>query len=50
MYVPEHFEVSDQKEIFSFIQANAFGQLISTVNNRPTGTYLPFLLDEQSKH
>lgn len=49
MYAPEHFEVSDQKEIFSFIQANAFGQLISTVNNRSTGTYLPFLLDEQKQ-
>ncbi len=31
MYIPRHFEVTDRDEIFAFVEANAFGQLISTV-------------------
>lgn len=48
MYIPKCFEVTDQKEIFSFIQANGFGQLISTLQNRPFSTHLPFLLNESN--
>lgn len=44
MYVPEHFKVSEQEEIFSFLDANAFGQLISLQDNRLTSSHLPFLL------
>ena len=46
MYVPKHFEVSDRAEIFDFVEANAFGQLISLVDDRPFATHLPFLLSE----
>ena len=45
MYIPKHFEVTEQEEIFSFIQANGFGQLISTLKNRPYVTHLPLLLN-----
>lgn len=44
MYIPKHFEVTDKEEIFSFIEANAFGQLISQVDGRPFCTHMPFLL------
>ena len=44
MYVPKPFEVSDRAEIFEFVEANAFGQLISIVDDRPFATHLPFLL------
>ena len=44
MYLPRHFEVEDQHEIFSFIDANAFGQLVSIADNRPLVSHLPFLV------
>lgn len=46
MYIPKHFEITDKDEIFAFVEANAFGQLISNVNGRPFSTHLPFLLSE----
>jgi transcriptional regulator len=52
MYLPKHFEVADEAEIFSFINANAFGQLISVDGERPFVSHLPFLLanDHKSMH
>lgn len=52
MYLPDHFKVDDQAEIFAFIDANAFGQLISIDGGRPLVSHLPFLLadDHTSLH
>jgi len=44
MYIPDHFKVSAEDEIFSFIDANAFGQLISIEAGRPYASHLPFLI------
>ncbi len=46
MYTPKYFQVTDEVEIFSFIEKNAFGQLIATVGNRMSATHLPFLVSE----
>lgn len=46
MYIPKHFEVTKTDEIFSFINANAFGQLISTVNGQLFSSHIPFLVSE----
>lgn len=46
MYIPKHFEVTDKDEIFSFINENAFGQLISTVGSRHFSTHMPFLVSD----
>ena len=46
MYVPEHFKVSDADEIFRFIDANAFGQLISRQVGEIMASHLPFLVAE----
>ena len=46
MYIPKHFEVNDKEEAYAFIEANAFGQLISSVNDRLFSTHMPFLLSE----
>jgi transcriptional regulator len=46
MYIPKSFEVTDREEIFAFIEANAFGQLISNVEGRHFSTHLPFLVSE----
>ena len=49
MYVPDHFKVDDPAEIFAFIHANAFGQLISVDGERPFASHLPFLLSDDRK-
>ena len=49
MYIPRHFEICDSEEIFSFIEANAFGQLISTVAGRHFSSHLPFLVSEDGR-
>ena len=46
MYMPKHFEITDKNEVFRFIEANAFGQLISSVKGRLFSTHLPFLVSE----
>jgi transcriptional regulator len=49
MYIPKHFEITDTTEIFAFIKANAFGQLISSVKGRLFSSHIPFLLSEDKK-
>ncbi|NOQ81242.1 MAG: FMN-binding negative transcriptional regulator [Methylophaga sp.] len=44
MYIPSHFEVTDREEVYRFIRANSFGQLISSVEGRAFSSHLPFLL------
>jgi transcriptional regulator len=44
MYIPKHFEVSDADEIFAFIDANAFGQLLSRQDGEIIASHLPFLV------
>ncbi len=44
MYIPKHFEITNDDEIFAFIDANAFGQLISNVDGKLFSTHMPFLL------
>lgn len=50
MYIPDHFKVDDEDEIFSFLQANAFGQLISRVNGRLFCSHIPFLMGNDRKY
>lgn len=49
MHIPKHFEVNDHDEIFSFIEANAFGQLISNVDGKLVSTHIPFLVSADQK-
>ncbi len=46
MYIPRHFAVTDKSEIYAFVEANTFGQLISNVGGRLFSTHMPFLLSE----
>jgi transcriptional regulator len=50
MYIPDHFKVEDEEEIFSFLQANAFGQLISRVNGRLFCSHIPFLIGDDRSY
>ena len=45
MYLPPQFEITDPAEILGFINANSFGQLISTANGKLFSTPMPFLAD-----
>ena len=49
MYIPSHFEITDENEIFSFIELNAFGQLISSVKGKSFSTHIPFLVSQDKK-
>ena len=49
MYIPRHFSISETEEIFSFLHANAFGQLISLEDQRLTVSHLPFLVSSDRK-
>lgn len=42
MYVLRHFSETDRDEIFAFVEANAFGQLVSTLEGRLFSSHLPF--------
>ena len=44
MFIPKQFEVTDEKEKYAFIEANAFGQLVSNSAGRLFSTHIPFLL------
>ncbi|MGD8350455.1 MAG: FMN-binding negative transcriptional regulator [Gammaproteobacteria bacterium] len=46
MYVPEKFKIDDADEIFAFLRANAFGQLVSLHGGRPVVSHLPFFVAE----
>ena len=49
MYIPKHFNVSDEKSIRDFIEENSFGQLISTHEGSVVSTHMPFLYDAQNR-
>ena len=50
MFIPKSFQITDEKEIFAFIQANAFGQIISSKNDRLLSSHIPFLVsDDKTK-
>ncbi|WP_078083224.1 FMN-binding negative transcriptional regulator [Microbulbifer mangrovi] len=49
MYIPKHFAISDRQELLRFMKRNAFGQLISSHNDRPEATHLPLLLSQDGE-
>ncbi|MGI1671027.1 MAG: FMN-binding negative transcriptional regulator [Neptuniibacter sp.] len=49
MYVPKHFEIQEESELFSYIRINGFGQLISSVEGRLFSTPLPFVLSDDNQ-
>ena len=49
MYVPKHFEVTDEAEIFAFIEANNFAQVTSQHEGRPYASHIPLLLSDDKK-
>ena len=48
MYVPKHFEQTDERALWDFIDAHAFGTLLTVVDGRPFASHLPFLTDRDA--
>lgn len=48
MYIPKHFEIINETEIYKSIKMNSFGQLISIHDAEIVSTHMPFLFDEGS--
>lgn len=46
MYIPKHFLETDLEKIKKNIHENSFGTLVSTVDELPFATHLPFFLEE----
>ncbi|ALS76358.1 protease [Planococcus rifietoensis] len=49
MYIPKYYKVNDPEEIRAFIQANAFGTLVTTRKDRPIATHLPLQLKKEGE-
>ena len=49
MYLPRHFEVTDEDQIFRFLKTHSFGQIISSHEGRLFSTHLPFLVVSEEK-
>ncbi len=47
MYIPAHFEVRERDELFRFISEHAFGQLVSTLEDKLFVSHLPFFVDDR---
>lgn len=47
MYIPKHFKMDDQAELFQFIEENSFAVMFSNHEGRPFATHLPLLLDRE---
>ena len=45
MYTPKHFEQTNESALWDFIEAHAFGTLLTVADGRPTLSHLPFLPD-----
>ena len=50
MYIPKAFAITDRATQHAFIEANGFGQLISSCDGRPYSTHLPFMLSADKKY
>ena len=49
MFTPDHFNITDDAEIYSFVDHNGFGQIISIVQGRILSSHLPFLLSDDKQ-
>lgn len=48
MYIPKYFKVTNDNEIWDFVQNNSFGTIVSTINEKPIATHLPLQLVKEA--
>jgi transcriptional regulator len=49
MYIPSHFRESDERVLAEFIDAHAFGTLVTIATGAPFASHLPFLYDRDGR-
>jgi transcriptional regulator len=49
MYIPKHNQIEDRATLISFMQTYSFGILITSENNIPIATHLPFIIEERKE-
>lgn len=49
MYNPKHFEQSDERALWDFIDEHSFGTLLTIADGRPFASHVPFLVDRDAK-
>ena len=49
MYVPKMFKVTNQEDIYAFIEANSFATLVTMEKGKPIATHLPMELKKQGE-
>lgn len=47
MYIPKYFKVENVDEIWSFVQKNSFGTIVTTIKGKPIATHLPLGLSKK---
>ncbi|MES2265789.1 MAG: FMN-binding negative transcriptional regulator [Bacteroidota bacterium] len=47
MYVPKHFQLSDNQEALRFMQKYSFATIVTVLNGLPEATHLPFLVEQR---
>ncbi|MFB6258901.1 MAG: FMN-binding negative transcriptional regulator [Flavobacteriales bacterium] len=48
MYIPKAFRIEDRQEALAFVQEHPFGVLVSSEEERPLATHLPFVIEEEA--
>ena len=49
MYIPKHFEETDERALWRFIDEHSFGTLLTIADGRPFASHVPFLVDRDAK-
>ena len=49
MYIPKHFEQTDEGALWDFIDEHAFGTLLTVADGRPFASHLPFLVNRAER-
>jgi transcriptional regulator len=49
MYIPKHFEQTDDRTLWEFIDEHSFGTLLTVTEGQPFASHLPFLVDRQKR-
>lgn len=44
MYIPKYFKITNDDEIWNFVQNNSFGTIVTTKSGKPIATHLPLQL------
>ncbi|MFD1040015.1 FMN-binding negative transcriptional regulator [Virgibacillus byunsanensis] len=50
MYIPKHFEIKDEEEIYEIIEENSFATLFSQHQGHPYATHLPLILNKEKRY